>query len=229
MDSQSVKTTDVGGLRGYDGAKKLVGRKRHILVDTEGLVYAVNVHPANSMDRDGIKLVLDEATRAQLPRMRLLWLDAGYNGRGKGKDWVEKTTSWQVVTVKAIHRFKRYWVPNDIPPDQIDWSKYLPEPGFHVIPRRWVVERTFAWFAHNRRLSKPCMTSLREQRSNTDGGALDDDGFMAEANARPYRVAWRPAPYSVLRDAADVVRGHTRLAQEGVGFPSLEPPRPDRA
>jgi hypothetical protein len=52
--------------------------------------------------------------------MRLLWLDAGYNGRGKGKDWVEQITDWRVVTVKAIHRFKRYWVPNDIPPDQIE-------------------------------------------------------------------------------------------------------------
>jgi putative transposase len=163
VDSQSVKTSTVGGMRGYDGGKKLVGRKRHILVDTEGLVHAVNVHPASIMDRDGIKLVLDEATRARLTRMQLLWLDAGYNGRGKGKDWVEQVTGWRVETVKAIHRFKRYWVPNDIPPDQIDWSKYLPEPGFHVIPRRWVVERTFAWFLHNRRLSRDyerlCATS----------------------------------------------------------------------
>jgi hypothetical protein len=119
-----------------------VGRKRHILVHTEGLVHAVNVHPATIMDRDGIKFVLDEATRAHLPRLRLFWLDAGYNGRGKGKDWVEQVTSWRVETVKAIHRWKRSWVPNDIPKDQIDWSKYLPEPGFHVIPRRWVVEGT---------------------------------------------------------------------------------------
>lgn len=163
VDSQSVKTTDVGGVRGYDGAKKLVGRKRHILVDTEGFVHAVNVHPANIMDRDGIKLVLNDAARAQLPRLRLLWLDAGYNGRGKGRDWVEQTTGWRVETVKGVHAHKYYWVPKDIPPEEIDWAKYLPAPGFHVIPRRWVVERTFAWFSHNRRLSKDyerlCATS----------------------------------------------------------------------
>jgi putative transposase len=125
-----------------------------VLVDTEGFIVALNVHPADIMDRDGIKLVLAERVRAQLPRMQLLWLDAGYNGRGKGKDWVEQTLGWRVETVKAVHRYKRYWVPNDIPPEQIDWSQYLPAPGFHVIPRRWVVERTFAWLSHQRRLSK---------------------------------------------------------------------------
>ncbi len=72
----------------------------------------------------------------------------------EGKDWVEQTTGWRVETVKAVHRSKRSWVPNDIPPEQIAWSNYLPAPGFHVIPRRWVVERTFAWLSHNRRLSK---------------------------------------------------------------------------
>jgi len=163
VDSQSVKTTSVGGVRGYEGAKHLVGRKRHILVDTEGLLLAVNVHPATSMDRDGIKLVLDEQTRARLPRMRHLWLDAGYNGRGKGADWVETVVGWTVEVLRALHRFKRYWVPNDLPPEQIDWSQYLPTPGFHVLPRRWVVERTFAWLLCNRRLSREyerlCATS----------------------------------------------------------------------
>ena len=118
-----MKTTSVGGARGDEGAKQLVGRKRHILVDTEGLLLAVNVHPADVRDRDGSKLVLDEPPRARLPRMRHLGLDAGYNGRGKGTDGVQTVVGWTVQVLRATPRFKRYWVPNDIPKDPIDWSQ----------------------------------------------------------------------------------------------------------
>lgn len=163
IDSQSVKTTGVGGQRGYDGGKQVKGRKRHLLVDTEGLVLRAVVHPANIMDRDGVKLVLHEGVRTQFPRLRHLWLDAAYNGKGKGKDWIEQTLGWTAQIVQHPPRYKKVWVPADIPPDQIDWSKYLPPPGFRVLPRRWVVERTFAWQGQQRRLSKDyerlCVTS----------------------------------------------------------------------
>jgi transposase len=163
IDSQSVKTTGVGGLRGYDGGKQVKGRKRHLLVDTEGLVLRAVVHPANIMDRDGVKLVLRAGVRTQFPRLRHVWLDAAYNGKGKGKDWIEQTLGWSAQIVSHPPRYKKVWVPNDIPPDQIDWSKYLPPPGFRVLPRRWVVERTFAWQGQQRRLSKDyerlCATS----------------------------------------------------------------------
>jgi len=163
IDSQSVKTTGVGGLRGYDGGKQVKGRKRHLLVDTEGLVLRAVVHPASIMDRDGVKLVLQGGVRTQFPRLRHVWLDAAYNGKGKGKDWIEQTLGWTAQIVQHPPRYKKVWVPNDIPPEQIDWSKYLPPPGFRVLPRRWVVERTFAWQSQQRRLSKDyerlCVTS----------------------------------------------------------------------
>jgi putative transposase len=163
IDSQSVKTTGVGGLRGYDGGKQVKGRKRHLLVDTEGLVLRAIVHPANIMDRDGVKLVLHQGVRTQFPRLRHVWLDAADNGKGKGKDWIEQTLGWTAQIVQHPPRYKKVWVPNDIPPEQIDWSKYLPPPGFRVLPRRWVVERTFAWQSQQRRLSKDyerlCVTS----------------------------------------------------------------------
>jgi putative transposase len=163
IDSQSVKTTGVGGLRGYDGGKQVKGRKRHLLVDTEGLVLRAVVHPADIMDRDGVKLVLHAGVRIQFPRLRHVWLDAAYNGKGKGKDWIEQTVGWSAQIVQHPPRYKKIWVPKDLPPEQIDWSKYLPPPGFRVLPRRWVVERTFAWQGQQRRLSKDyerlCATS----------------------------------------------------------------------
>ncbi len=158
VDSQSAKTTGVGGeARGYDGGKKVRGRKRHLLVDTEGLVLKAKVHSAKVPDQDGIKLVL-ETTHDRLPGLSHLWVDAGYQGRGK--EWVEKELG---LSVEVVHRtpkpapekIARIWAQEWAKEGwHIDWQRLLPLRGFEVLPRRWVVERTFAWLSQNRRMSK---------------------------------------------------------------------------
>jgi putative transposase len=139
IDSQSVKTSEEGaGERGFDAGKKVNGRKRHILVDTLGLLLAVKVHAASIQDRDGAKLLF-ETCRHRLPRLFLIWADGGY--RGKLITWVAINCLWVLEVVKRS--------------DDVT--------GFQVLPRRWVVERTFAWLSKQRRLSKDyereCQTS----------------------------------------------------------------------
>src|SRR5918993_2776481 len=98
VDSQSTMTTGVGGeARGYDGGKKVRGRKRHLLVDTEGLVLKPKVHSAKVPDQDGLRLLLQSA-RTELSRLKHLWLDAGYEGRGRR--WAEEVLGLSVEVVR---------------------------------------------------------------------------------------------------------------------------------
>jgi putative transposase len=143
IDSQSVKTL-MGGLRGYDGNKRLVGRKRHILVDTEGFLLAVVVHAASIPDRKGGQWVLEAAGDAY-PRLQHIWADQGYTGTLVR--WSAQEHGWRMqVVYPQCRQLKRY------APDLLEDAGY--EPGFRVIPRRWVVERTFSWLGRQRRLSK---------------------------------------------------------------------------
>ena len=128
IDSQSAKTTRQGGEeRGYDAGKKVKGRKRHIVVDVMGLLLAVVVHGADQQDRVGAKLVL-ETMRVKYQRMVKLFADGGYTG--KLIDWVEQSFKWSLQIVKRTDK------------------------GFKILPKRWIVERTFAWIGNFRRNSK---------------------------------------------------------------------------
>src|SRR5690242_2174414 len=130
------------------GEKKIWGRKRHLLVDTQGLIIKAKVLEANITDRDGGKVLLASLC-GQLPRLQLIWADTGY--AGKFETWVQETLNVRLEIVKHPWTGLRgVWVPEG---QQVDWDKIMPK-GFHVLPRRWVVERTNAWITAHRRLSR---------------------------------------------------------------------------
>ena len=130
IDSQSVKSTECSEERGYDAGKKVNGRKRHVLVDTLGLVLLVLVLPANLQDRDAARQLLEKFFGASSRRrVKHLWADGGYTGALVA--WARKLWRCTIEIVKRTdaHRFK-------------------------VLPRRWVVERTFGWLGRYRRLNR---------------------------------------------------------------------------
>jgi putative transposase len=156
IDGQSVKTSAVGGVRGYDGAKKISGRKRHILVDTLGLVLKAIVHMADLQDRAAVPLLL-EGVATVFPRLDHVWVDQGYTG--SGKRWIEEHLGWSVEVVQHPRTWGRGFigVPDVTMPYgvRIEYSTVRVERGFRgVLPRRWIVERTFSWLLHSRRMAR---------------------------------------------------------------------------
>jgi len=136
IDSQSVKTTESGGISGYDAGKKVKGRKRHILTDTCGFLIFILVHAADIQDRDGAVDVL-ATIRQRFPWLRHIFADGGYAG-DKLRSALVGMGKWTIEIIKRSDNAK----------------------GFEVLPRRWVVERTFAWLGRCRRLAKDWEKSI---------------------------------------------------------------------
>jgi len=131
LDSQSVKSAGHGGDVGYDAAKRIKGRKRHLLVDTLGLVLGVAVTPASTPEREGAQAVLERPLK-WFARLRRLWVDGGYTGEAFAE-----------------------WVKDRRPKLEVEVVKRSDDTtGFKVLPRRWVVERTFGWLMRHRRLAR---------------------------------------------------------------------------
>ena len=137
IDSQSVTTTEAGGPRGYDAGKKIKGRKRHALVDTDGRALLLEPHPASIQDRDGGGPLL-QASRPLFPFIERAFADGGYDH--------ERVTTATCIAVEIVR-------------------KLAGQVGFVVLPRRWVVERFFAWIGRNRRLAKDFEATIASARA----------------------------------------------------------------
>lgn len=143
IDTQSVKTTEAGGVCGYDAGKKVKGRKRHIVTDTLGLMLFVILHGADIQDRDGAPALL-KAIRYRFPWLRHVFADGGYAGE-KLRAALEGHGNWTIEIIKRSDTAR----------------------GFEVLPRRWIVERTFAWLGRCRRLAKDWEKSIESSAAWT--------------------------------------------------------------
>jgi putative transposase len=132
IDSQSVKTTATGGVRGYDGGKKVTGRKRHIFVDTLGLLLAVTVTAASVDDAAAVPQLFAQVVPETVPRLTKVWADSKYHNHALNKWMVQERPTWNLEVVSRPPGAK----------------------GFVLLPKRWVVERTFGWNDRCRRHSK---------------------------------------------------------------------------
>jgi putative transposase len=139
--SQTAKTAEAGGLRGYDGGKRVSGRKRHLVVDTQGLVLRARVHAADLHDRRAAETVLDGLGRA-CPEVGRLFADMAYQGLG---GWVHERLGRELAIVERRPKWVR--APADAPPP-------VRPAGLERLPERWIVERPFAWLGRGRRLAE---------------------------------------------------------------------------
>jgi putative transposase len=165
VDSQSVKMTDQRGERGYDAGKKIMGRKRHLLVDTLGLLLVVVVLAARIQDRDGAKMVFLRAKR-RFGRLQLIWADGNY--RGRLVRWTAATCGWVLQIVKRGEA----------------------QQAFVVLPKRWIVERTFGWLNKWRRLSKDYEVLPQTSEALIQVAMIS---LMVRRLARPPRTAHQAA------------------------------------